>query len=122
MESGGIYSFDTDPTSGGTLTEFVAPDADFLVPDLEGLSIRYAADGSRQMFVPSQGDSTFSVIDVDIGAFLGRFPVTQGNGIDGVQESDGAVHLPGALGSAFPNGLIVFQDGSSEPAERLRRS
>ncbi len=115
LESGGIYSFNADPRSDGHFTAFVPRDADFLVPDLEGLSIRYGNDGSRQLFVSSQGDSTFSAIDLDTGDFLGRFAVTGGQGIDGVEESDGLDIFSGALGSAFPNGLVVMQDGSSEP-------
>ena len=93
----------------------MASDADFLTPDLEGLSIRYADDGSRQLFVSSQGDSTFSVLDLDSGAFLGRFAVADGASIDGVEESDGLDIFSGPLGSAFPNGLLVVHDGSSEP-------
>jgi myo-inositol-hexaphosphate 3-phosphohydrolase len=115
VESGGIYRFNTDPHRSANFTEFVSPDADFLTPDLEGLSIRYADDGSRQLFVSSQGNSTFSALDLDTGAFLGRFAVTDGNGIDGVEESDGLDIFSGPLGSAFPNGLIVAHDGSSEP-------
>lgn len=114
VEGGGIYRFSADPASTSAMEEFVSPDADFLVPDLEGLSIRYANDGSRQLFVSSQGDSTFSVLDVDSGAFLGRFAVADGNGIDGAEESDGLDIYSGALGSAFPNGLLVVHDGSSE--------
>jgi len=115
LESGGIYSFNADPDGDGAFAEFVARDADFLVPDLEGLSIRYANDGSRQLFVSSQGDSTFSVLDLDTGNFLGRFAVAAGPGIDGAEESDGLDIFSGALGSAFPNGLVVVHDGSSEP-------
>jgi myo-inositol-hexaphosphate 3-phosphohydrolase len=120
LEGGGIWRFDADPYGhhhkGGSAFElFVAADADFLTPDLEGLSIRYAADGSRQLFVSSQGDSTFSVLDLDSGDFLGRFAVAEGNGIDGVEESDGLDIFSGSLGDAFPNGLLVVHDGSSEP-------
>jgi myo-inositol-hexaphosphate 3-phosphohydrolase len=126
LESGGIWRFDADPHghphhhkggpgAGAGFEQFVAPDADFLTPDLEGLSIRYGADGSRQMFVSSQGDSTFSVLDLDSGAFLGRFAVARGNGIDGAEESDGLDIFSGPLGDAFPNGLLVVHDGSSEP-------
>ena len=57
VESGGIWRFSTDPASAPDFVEFVASDADFLTPDLEGLSIRYADDGSRQLFVSSQGIS-----------------------------------------------------------------
>ena len=115
VEGGGIYRFDTDPDSGSTFDEFVAPDADFLAPDLEGLSIRYADDGSRQLFVSSQGNSTFSVLDLDSGDFIGRFAVATGNGIDGAEESDGLDIFSGPLGNAFPNGLLVVHDGSSDP-------
>ncbi len=115
VEGGGIYKFDADPATGGGMIEFVAPDADFLVPDLEGLSIRYADDGSRQLFVSSQGDATYSVLDLATGAFLGRLAIGDGPTIDGAEESDGVDIFSGPLGSAFPNGLLVVQDGSDSP-------
>lgn len=115
VEAGGIYRFSTDPASDGVLEAFVARDADFLAPDLEGLAIHYAADGSRQLVISSQGDSTFSGVDLDTGEFLGRFAITDGNGVDGVEESDGLDIFSGPIGDLFPNGLMVVHDGSAEP-------
>lgn len=115
VESGGIYEFAVDPAAGDTMTGLVAPDAGFLVPDLVGLAIRYADDGSRQLFVSSQGDATYSVLDLDTGALIGRLAIGDGGTIDGAEESDGVAIYSGPLGSAFPNGLLVMQDGSNEP-------
>ena len=93
--------------------------------DVEGLTIYYAATGTRYLLASSQGgahgedgrpdapyDDSFVVFDLagDAPALLGSFRVEAHGDIDAVQESDGAdvisLGLPG-----FPDGLFVTQDG-----------
>jgi len=87
-----------------------------LLPDIEGLTIYYAADGEGYLIASSQGDSTFAVFDRQTEQYLGSFAIEDYLGIDGVEESDGADIINVPLGDAFPNGLLVVQDGSNEPA------
>jgi Ca2+-binding RTX toxin-like protein len=66
--------------------------------------------------VSSQGDASFAVFDRESWEFLGSFAIGATDTIDGVEESDGLDIFPAALGGSFPNGLLVTQDGSNEPA------
>lgn len=111
-------------TRGAEGSPFFNPDS-VVTRDVEGLSIYYAADGTRYLIASSQGsahgespvyddapyDDSFVVFSVGDGITpLGAFRVVGTDGIDGVQESDGddviSVALPG-----FPNGVFITQDG-----------
>ncbi|MFX8024270.1 phytase, partial [Acinetobacter baumannii] len=78
-----------------------------LTSDIEGLTIRYGANGKGVVIASSQGDSTFAAFDRQTFAYLGGFKVGK-NGVagSGVDNSDGAdvtsFGLPG-----FEKGLLV---------------
>ena len=110
-------------TRGSTESSFNNPDS-VIARDVEGLTIYYAADGSRYLLASSQGqahgddrapnppyDDSFTVFSIEDDLKLeGSFRLIAGNGIDAVQESDGADVLSSAL-PGFENGLFVTQDG-----------
>jgi len=109
-ENVGLWRYGLDPASGAarTLIQPIAPDR--LVADAEGLTI--IADGpNRYLIASSQGDSTFPVWRID-GAepvWIGRFVVTDG-AVDAITGTDGLHALGGAVGPAFPEGVVVIQD------------
>jgi 3-phytase len=97
---------DRDPGFGGR----------HLAADAEGLTIYYGRSQRGYLLASSQGDSTFAVYDrSDNNAFVTTFRVTDGNGIDGAQHSDGAAVTNASLGAAFPHGLFVTHDGENTP-------
>ncbi|MGF1500863.1 MAG: phytase [Paracoccaceae bacterium] len=113
----GLVAFGAEPTDG-TGVQIVAPiDADFFTPDLEGVSIHYGENGTGAILVSSQGDATFAAFDRLTNDYLGSFAIRDDEeaGLDGVQESDGLDIFSAPLGDAFPNGLLVTQDGNNEP-------
>ncbi|MGB3654878.1 MAG: phytase, partial [Rivularia sp. (in: cyanobacteria)] len=64
----------------------------------------------------SQGDSSYAVFSREgTNEYLGSFVVGDRNGIDRVNESDGLDIINVGLGSEFPNGLLVVQDGANDP-------
>jgi 3-phytase len=86
-----------------------------LTAGVEGVAL--IQDGARRyLLVSSQGDSTFAVWRVDwpAPAFAGRFSVAGSKGIDEVTGSDGVDARGGAVGSSFPEGLVVVQDDEDE--------
>ncbi len=118
QEKGGIFKFAAEPNGGnsGVLIEAVKPDGSHLEADVEGLTIYYAEDGRGYLLASSQGDSTFATYDrAGNNQFLGSFVVGESGGIDAVEESDGADVINVPLGSQFPSGLVVVQDGANEP-------
>ncbi len=110
----GLVSFEAEPDAGDDLTVIAPIDAPFFTPDLEGVSIHYGENGTGSILVSSQGNATFVAFDRLTGEYQGRFAIT-GDGVDGVQESDGLEIVSAGLGDAFPNGLLVTQDGNNEP-------
>ncbi|MGB6298916.1 MAG: phytase, partial [Rivularia sp. (in: cyanobacteria)] len=96
--------------------QFAATNVSPLVPDIEGLSIYYGAEGTGYLIANSQGDSSYAVFSREgNNEYLGSFVVGDNNGIDQVNESDGLDIINVGLGSEFPNGLLVVQDGANDP-------
>jgi myo-inositol-hexaphosphate 3-phosphohydrolase len=118
MEDGiGILKFPAEP---GASEDEIEPVRIFsnesLLPDVEGLIIYYGPEGSGYLLASSQGDSTFAVFERSgDNAYLGSFAIAENGSIDQVNESDGADLLSTALGSDYPSGLLIVQDGANDP-------
>ncbi|MGW4726181.1 phytase [Streptomyces sp. NPDC004291] len=113
-------------------TEECAPGADpgyggtRLSADVEGLTLVTEPDGDGHLLASSQGDDTFAAYDrerEDGNAYEGGFRVAPARtGPDGSEECDGAAALNAPLGSAYPRGLLVVQDGHDAPGDGGRPS
>ncbi len=97
-------------------------DGDNLTADVEGLSIYYGPGDSGYLIASSQGSDNFVVYDrAGDNSFVGIFHIVADDilGIDGVSETDGLDVTAANLGTAFPNGVFVAQDGRNiAPDER----
>lgn len=90
-----------------------------LKPDVEGLALFSASDGTGLLIVSSQGDSSFAVYRREgSDEFVGKFRVAPGSsdppgrkGPDGCEDTDGIDVVPVPLGPRLPNGMFVCQDG-----------
>ncbi|MFU8762872.1 MAG: phytase [Haliea sp.] len=121
IEDEGVYVMSADSDGPAQPTLLAAVDGVNLFSDVEGMSLYAMADGSGYLVVSSQGSNTFAVYNrqpphalrglVAIGDNLAR-------GIDGVRDTDGVSVSSAALGEAFPQGLLVVQDGSNSPEDR----
>jgi 5'/3'-nucleotidase SurE len=112
----GILRFSAEPEGGNEFSVIQSVEADYLVPDIEGLNIYYGPDGTGYLIANSQGDSSYAVFSREgTNEYLGSFIVGGNGDIDQVNESDGldVVNVP--LGPSFPNGLLVLQDGANDP-------
>ncbi|MDN4503044.1 phytase [Alteromonadaceae bacterium BrNp21-10] len=81
--------------------------------DVEGMGIYRIAD-QRYLVVSSQGINNYAVFALDDhNRYLGSFAIGMNviDGIDGVSETDGLEVTSVFLGDAFPDGLMVAQDG-----------
>ncbi|WP_037844242.1 phytase [Streptomyces sp. NRRL S-455] len=99
-----------DPGYGGT----------HLSADVEGLTILDEGSGDGYLLASSQGDNTFAAYDREVSddnEYESGFRITAGT-VDGSEECDGAAVLNAPLGSRYPNGLLVVQDGHNTPDER----
>ena len=86
-----------------------------LSADAEGPTIAYG--DSRTLLASSQGDSTFAAYRIGRSGLrhLGGFRVVGSAATDSVEHSDGAAVTTAALGSRFPQGLLVVHDGENTP-------
>lgn len=119
-ENEGIWKYRAEPdepTSVRTVVDETGP-AGHLAADVEGLAILYGEGEGGLLFASSQGDDSFVVYRRDrANDFVRRFQV-EGGSIDGCEETDGIDVSGVALGSRFPEGLFVCQDGSNPEARQ----
>ncbi|BAY07980.1 phytase [Calothrix sp. NIES-2098] len=121
QEDVGIWKFQAEPNGSNTgklIDTVKALGGTYLSDDVEGLTIYYGKNGTGYLLASSQGDNTFVAYTREgNNDYLGNFAVGSNGAIDSVQESDGADVVNVPLGSNFPYGLFVTQDGSNEPAK-----
>ncbi|QYX82225.1 phytase [Streptomyces akebiae] len=90
-----------------------------LSADVEGLTLYQERDGDGYLLASSQGDNTFALYDREVSEgneYEGGFRVGPASDtLDGVEECDGAAVLNAPLGSRYPRGLLVVQDGHETP-------
>ncbi|MFJ8863192.1 phytase [Streptomyces sp. NPDC102451] len=91
-----------------------------LAADVEGLTLFRKAGGHGYLMASGQGDDTFAVYGREASrgnAYVGGFRVTAASAdLDGSEECDGAAVLAEPLGSRYPHGLLVVQDGHETSA------
>lgn len=109
-EAAGVWRFDAGESAGDLVILAAPPE---IVPDVEGLAIAPEGAGGGLLVVSSQGDSAFAAYALPDYRYVGRFYVAEGNGIDAVTETDGIEVSTAALGPAYPEGLMVVQDGAT---------
>ncbi|MEH3037565.1 MAG: phytase [Sphingomonas adhaesiva] len=114
-EDVGIWRFDADAAGSSAPTAIAKVDGVNLVADAEGLAL--APQGARggYLIASSQGDSTYNVYRLGDDRLMGRFRIA-GGAIDGTSETDGIEVAVGDFGPAFPDGVMVAQDGDNAPA------
>jgi 3-phytase len=117
QEDVGIWRYGLSPATGAARTSIDQVGGGRLSADVEGLAAARGADGRGVLVASSQGDSTFSVYDLDGShAFRGSFKVAAGSAVDGTSTTDGIAIGAGNYGPLYPDGLIVIHDGENEDA------
>jgi 3-phytase len=115
-ENVGIWKYGAEPTAGATRTQVDKTGAGgHLVSNVEGLTIAYGKNGGGYLIASSQGNSTYAVyLRAGNNEYVKSFRIVDGNGVDGVAETDGVDVTTGNLGPAFPRGVFVAQDGHND--------
>lgn len=113
-ENRGIWKYSAEPDSGSERTLVDGIEDGNLTADVEGLAIYYSGNGEGYLIASNQGADNYAVYERQgDNAFLGHFFVVadEASGIDGASETDGLDVTSANLGAAFPNGVLVVQDG-----------
>ncbi|MFI9004619.1 phytase [Streptomyces sp. NPDC053541] len=113
-------------------TEECTPGADpgyggkHLTADVEGLTLVEESDGDGYLLASSQGDNTFVAYDRERdedNEYENAFRIAAASTtLDGSEVCDGAAALNAPLGSRYPNGLLVVQDGQETPGDGDREA
>lgn len=113
-EDQGVWIFDAEPngaSEGKLIATTTAAKNPKIVYDIEGVTIYHKSPKIGYLIISSQGNYSYAVFEKGgEHKYLGSFQVMP-NEFDGVEETDGieAISLP--LGSNYPKGAFVVQDG-----------
>ncbi len=119
-EDVGIWRFDARPQASATPVRIARTDRARLFADVEGLAVAAEGDSNGGYLVASsQGDNSYALWRLSDEAFVGRFRIVDGK-VGGTQETDGIEVKTGDYGPAFPEGLMVVQDGDNQPAQNFK--
>jgi 3-phytase len=122
-EGGGFFRYSAKPDGGSGRREIDRVDGpNGLVADIEGISLWLGKDGKGYIVLSNQGADNYAVYRREgNNEFVGLFHVVADpeRGLDGVSETDGLDVTSAALGTRYPDGLMVAQDGRNlAPRER----
>lgn len=109
----GIWRYDAEPNESAERKMIDKTGAGgHLVADVEGLTIYRLRNGEGYLLASSQGESAFNIYDRESGEFIGKFHVEY----DGkpIEDTDGIDATSNYLGSRFPFGMLVVQDGNTK--------
>jgi 3-phytase len=114
-EDVGVWLIDADPDSPAVAKPFAKVDGRQLFADAEGVAIAPTGADGGMLLVSSQGDSAYAAYRLNGGEFVGWFRIEAGASIDGTSDTDGIDVALGDFGPAFPDGMLVVQDGNNAP-------
>lgn len=116
----GIWKVAALPAGGDKKTLISDMTNSKLKADIEGLTIYYGKNKGGYLIASSQGNNSFAVFKRDgSNKYLGSFMIVSGGDVDGVSDTDGIDVLNLSLGSDFPKGLFVAQDGFNYEGETV---
>ena len=114
-ESTGIWKYGAEPGDGNarTLVDSTGSGG-HLAADVEGLSIYYTSAGTGYLIASSQGNSTFVIYQREEGnEYVMTFEILDSAVIDRVSGTDGIDVTNFPLGTTFPQGAFIAQDGNN---------
>lgn len=112
-EDRGIWKMSADPTGSAdrqllAMSDESNPNIRY---DIEGLDL-YTEGESGYLIVSSQGNFSYAVFDRrGNNPYLFSFKILGAGDLDGVEETDGVAVSNKGLGSQYPRGVLVVQDG-----------
>lgn len=114
-EDVGLWRYSAAPSGGSDRTSVDTVANGHLTDDAEGVAIFYGSGPSGYLIVSSQGSNDYNVYRRDgANEFIGKFAIVpEATGIDGTSDTDGIDVTSASLGSAFPHGVFVAQDGKN---------
>lgn len=123
-EDRGIWKMLAESDGGDrrTLIGMSGEDNPNIAYDVEGLAL-YRINGSGgYLLASSQGNFSYAVFERGgDNRYLGSFKISDGDSVDGVEETDGIDAVSTPLGKNYPKGLFAAQDGFNYKNGQLQR-
>lgn len=114
-EDKGIWRMAADPGSSDAPELLDAVGSGRLVADVEGMAIAETGPGTGYLIVSSQGNNSYVVYRREgKNEYVKTFQIVDGDRVDGTADTDGIDVTTRGLGSAFPKGVFVAQDGFND--------
>jgi myo-inositol-hexaphosphate 3-phosphohydrolase len=105
-----IWRYGAEPSDGTART--LVDDTQFS-PDVEGLTLYQARDGSGYLLASSQGSNEYMVYEREgSNAFVGSFEIVNGI-VDSAGNTDGIAATSASLGPGFASGVFVAHDDNN---------
>lgn len=112
-EDVGLWRFDARADGPVEPVKIAAADGKQIVADAEGVAIAQEGDGGY-LVVSSQGDNAYAVYRLADDSYVGRYRIAPGI-FGATEETDGIEIATGDFGPAFPDGIMIAQDGVNPP-------
>lgn len=113
-EDRGIWKLSAEPDSSEdmVLIPLSGNENTNIVSDIEGLAIYKQNRNSGFLLCSSQGNFSYAVFEREgDNRYIGSFKITDSPTVDGVEETDGIEVTSSGMGTKFPKGILVAQDG-----------
>ena len=116
-EAAGVWRMTTDPDAlGKPVAVDTVGGATGVAADIEGLALYKTGFATGYLIASSQGNNSYAVYDRGgEHAFRGLFRIGDSAATDATEETDGLEATSAPLGDAFPEGVLVVQDGFNRP-------
>ena len=114
-----IWKLGAEPTDGESkeLVDKPIDQGGHFQPDIEGLTIYYKTDGTGYLIGSSQGNSSYNVYTREgTNDYIETFKIADGV-VDKVSGTDGIDVTNFPLGTDFPYGVFVVQDGTNKDGD-----
>lgn len=112
-EENAIFKFGAEPTD--SVEEFMLAESNIangkIEYDIEGLALLT----SKYLVASIQGNFSYAIFDLEQDKYLTSFKI-KSDIVDGVEETDGIDINILPMGKAFPQGILVVQDGFNSKA------
>lgn len=110
-EQGGIFAYSLDlPNQERIRIEMSGKENADLAYDIEGLTVHYGQN-EHWLIASSQGNNRYAIFDIGHNhRYLGVFAIGTRE-MDGNEDTDGIDVYSSAIGSTYPEGVFIAQDG-----------
>lgn len=120
QEEYAVWNIDLNDYSYRKINKSSEYNNEFIKYDIEGISLYPTGRTTGYLIVSSQGNNSYALFKREgNNDYITSFRIVDGT-IDGVEETDGLDVVNANLGSQFPKGILVTQDGFNYDGEKKK--